>query len=152
MDRHKFDMLARGFGMRRNRRDGLKFLAAGLLGLRQVAGVSAQVTVELAACGDKCLRDDDCNAGLRCNGEGKCVAISDSRKSCRQNVDCDRDFEICRDGRCVNQVDCSRCDRDRDCGRNEICRNNRCERSECNDNNDCRRSEKCRRHRCIPRG
>lgn len=172
MDNKTFDALTRSFGTQRSRRDALKSLVAGLFGLGIARGASAQVGVERATCGQSCSDSADCNAGLRCSGR-ICVRIADSRDSCRRNIDCDRDFEICRNDRCENQSTCDRCgsttdcpsgqacrngrcgdcSRDSQCRNDEVCRNGRCERDRdrCNSDRDCRRRERCRRGRCVRR-
>lgn len=175
MDSKTFDALTRGFGARRNRRDALKSFAAGLIGLGAARGASAQVTVQRSTCGQRCDVDNDCNAGLRCSrpsgSDGICVAIADSRDTCSRNIDCSRNFELCRSRRCANQVNCSRCNetadcptgrvcrngncgectRDQQCPGREVCRNGRCERdrNECNNDRDCPRNKRCRRGRCV---
>jgi hypothetical protein len=175
MDSKSFDALTRGFGAQRNRREALKGLAAGLLGLGAARGAAAQVTIERANCGQSCDgSSSNCNAGLECTrtsgSGGICVRIADSRATCNRNLDCTRNFELCRSGRCVNQVNCSRCEsnencptgrvcrngncsectRDGQCNRNEVCRNGRCERdrAQCHRNRDCPRGKRCRNNRC----
>ncbi len=160
MDGKTFDALARGFGSQRSRRGALKGIAAGLLGLGTVRGAAAQdpgfdvqrVGGELARCGENCSRTDQCNAGLRCS-RGRCIARGDSRDNCRTSRDCERDFEICRNRECVNEVNCGpdSCTRDSQCRRSEICRNGRCENdtSRCRRDNDCRAGEECRDDRCV---
>ncbi|HEU5432154.1 MAG TPA: hypothetical protein VFU81_10850 [Thermomicrobiales bacterium] len=177
MDGNTFDGLTRALGMRRSRRDALKSIAAGLVGLGAAKGASAQITPALATCGQRCTASTDCNAGLRCSrpsgSAGLCVAIADSRTGCTRNLDCGRDFEVCRNRRCVNQSSCDRCNldadcptgkicrnttcrectRDRQCPRRRVCRNGRCERNrdECNRNRDCGRNQRCRNGRCVRR-
>lgn len=177
MDHETFDRLARGVGAIRNRRGALKGMVAGLFGLglgREAASTQAQA--RLATCGQQCLRTEDCNAGLRCARPGaqvgRCVAYKSSGASCQSNIDCDRDFEVCRSRRCVNQVTCNRCAqnadcpsgqicrngqcvdrcrRDSDCPSNQVCRDGRCvaDSNRCNDSGDCRRDERCRNGRCV---
>ena len=184
MDNKTFDALTRGFGTQRNRRDALKAFAAGLLGLGVARDAAAQVSAERANCGQPCRNisgencegNDCCNAGLRCSGTGNdaiCVREPDSASTCSRNVNCTRNFELCRNGRCRNQVVCDRCrvtedcpagqacrngncgdcNRDRDCRSNEVCRNGRCERgrNECQSNSDCPRRRRCRNGRCVRR-
>lgn len=178
MDGKTFDALTRGLGIQRNRRDALKSLAAGLIGLGGARSASAQVSIERSTCGQSCnTTRADCNSGLRCSSSsgtnGQCVAIIDSRDSCSGNIGCGRDYEVCRSGRCVNQSTCTRCNvnadcpsgencrngncggcqQDRDCPSGDVCRNGRCERDvdECTANSDCRRDERCRRGRCVRR-
>jgi hypothetical protein len=190
MDNRTFDALTRRFGAQRNRRDAVKAFAAGLVGLGLGRDAAAQVSVERANCGQPCdVNNSDCsgnnccNAGLRCSGTGSaaiCVRESDSATNCNRNIDCSRNFELCRNGRCRNQVTCDRCrvtedcpsgqacrngncgdcNRDRDCRSNERCRNGRCERSggggggggnDCNRNSDCPRKKRCRNGRCVNR-
>ena len=150
MDGRSFDTLARGIGVARTRRDALKGIAAGLFGLGAARGASAQVTGELARCGQKCRNSAQCNAGLRC-ASGRCARIPDSRDSCRRNTDCKLDYEVCQSQRCVNDVVCNnnnnRCDRDGDCPGSQVCRGGRCE-SGCRTSNDCRSDETCRNGRC----
>ena len=175
MDTKTFDALARGFAAQRSRRDAVKGLVAGLMGLGVARGAAAQVTAQRATCGQSCSGSEDCNAGLRCSRpndrNGICVAITDSRSSCSRNIDCDRNHEICRNRRCVNQLNCTRCnvaadcpsgdacrngncggcDRDGQCRSGEICRGGNCERAgdRCNSNRDCRKRERCRNKRCV---
>jgi hypothetical protein len=176
MDSKRFDALTRGIGATRNRRDAMTSLVAGLLGLGLAKGTSAQVSAERATCGQSCSSNSDCNAGLRCStsgGSSICVNIADSRTSCNRNSNCDLNYELCRNGRCVNQSTCSRCnvpadcpagegcrrgnctgcDRDSQCRSGEVCRNARCERAgkRCNSNRDCRKRERCRNNRCVSR-
>ena len=185
MDNKTFDALTRRFGAQRNRRDAVKAFAAGLVGLGLGRDVSAQVSAERANCGQPCRNvnnancsgNDCCNAGLICSGTGNdaiCVRESDSATTCNRNVDCTRNFELCRNGRCRNQVICDRCrvtedcptgqacrngncgdcNRDRDCRSNEVCRNGRCERGgrdDCRSNSDCPRRRRCRNGRCVRR-
>jgi Cys-rich repeat protein len=177
MDSKMFDALTRGFGAQRSRRAALKSLAAGLMGLGVAKSASAQVGIERATCGQSCSSSTDCNAGLRCsrpnNRDGICVAIADSRDTCNRNINCERDYELCRNDRCVNQSTCNRChvtadcptgevcrngncggcDRDGQCPSGEVCRNGRCERDRdsCRSDRDCRKRERCRRNRCVRR-
>jgi hypothetical protein len=172
MDSKTFDALTRGFGAQRSRRDAAKAFIAGLFGLGIARGASAQVGAERATCGQDCNNSSDCNAGLRCSG-GICVREADSRTSCNRNINCDRVFEVCRNGRCENQSTCDRCNsttdcpegracrngrcgdctRDSQCRNDEVCRNGRCERdrNRCNSNRDCGRKERCRNGRCKRR-
>ena len=177
MDSKTFDVLTREFGRQRSRRDALVRLAATLFGLGLARNASAQVSAELATCGQSCTGSEDCNAGLRCSRpsgfSGICVAIADSRVGCNRNINCNRAFEVCRNGRCVNQTGCNRCNvaedcptgeacrhgscgecnRDRDCRGNEVCRKGRCKRrrNKCNRNRDCPRRKRCRNGRCKRR-
>jgi len=177
MDSKTFDALTRGFGAQRSRRAALKNLAAGLMGLGLARSASAQVSVERATCGQSCSTSSDCNAGLRCSRAGErdaiCVNVADSRNSCNRNINCDREFELCRNGRCVNQSTCNRCnvtedcpagevcrngncggcDRDGQCRSGEVCRNGRCERdrNRCDSDRDCPRKKRCRNNRCVRR-
>ena len=185
MDNKTFDALTRGFGTQRNRRDALKAFAAGLLGLGIARDAAAQVSAERANCGQPCdvsgsgcSGNSCCNAGLRCSGSGNdaiCVRIPDRtpRVDCNRNIDCENNYELCRNRRCVNTVVCDRCrvatdcpsgqacrngncgecNRDRDCRSNEVCRNGRCERgrNECQSNSDCPRRRRCRNGRCVRR-
>ncbi|MCC7022104.1 MAG: hypothetical protein IT338_04715 [Thermomicrobiales bacterium] len=172
MDSNRFDALTRNFGLRRSRRDALKAFAGGLVGIGLARGASAQVSTEAATCGQTCTRDSDCNAGLRCGSNRICVAKTSSKTSCNRNINCSNNYEICnKNGRCVNQVKCNRCEtasdcanpkqgcrngrcgecnRDRDCRSNEVCKNGRCKRGKnrCNRNSDCPRNRKCRNGRC----
>jgi hypothetical protein len=184
MDTKTFDALTRQFGKQRTRRDALKAFAGGLVGLGLGREVSAQVSAERANCGQPCRNvsgtscdgDNCCNAGLRCSGTGNdaiCVRIANSDNTCDRNVECTREFELCRNRRCENTNTCSRCrvaedcrssqacrngncgdcNRDRDCRSNEVCRNGRCERgrNDCNSNSDCPRRKRCRNGRCVKR-
>jgi hypothetical protein len=177
VDSKTFDTLTRDFGSQRSRRAALQGLAAALFGLGFARSASAQVSAELATCGQSCSGSEDCNAGLRCSRpagfSGICVAIADSRVSCNRNINCQRNFELCRNGRCVNQSTCDRCNiaedcpsgqacrrgncgecnRDRDCRSNEVCRNGKCKRSRnrCDRNRDCPRNKRCRNGRCRKR-
>jgi hypothetical protein len=157
MDRKTFDAVTRGFGAQRSRRAALKSLAAGLFGLGAARTAAAPVGIERATCGQVCRDNVDCNAGLRCSrngGDGICVAILDSRDSCNQNIDCDRDFERCSNGRCVNVLDCSSCRVNADCPSGEACRDGNCDGgngNRCNGNRDCRNNERCRNGRCVRR-
>jgi hypothetical protein len=177
MDTKTFDALTRRFGAQRNRRAALKAFAGGLVGLGLGRDVAAQVSAERASCGQSCDgSNNNCNAGLRCSGTGNdsiCVRIEDSRTNCNRNIDCNNNYELCRNGRCSNQVACSRCrvvedcpsgqacrngncgecNRDRDCRSNEVCRNGRCERgrNQCQRNSDCPRGRRCRNGRCKRR-
>ncbi len=177
MDNNRFDALTRGFGVQRNRRDALKGLAAGLLGIGFARGASAQISAERATCGQPCTSSTDCNSGLQCSRpsdrDGICILIADSRTSCNRNSNCDREYELCRDGRCVNQGVCARCNvsadcptgqicnsgecggctRDGQCPNNEICRGGRCERDRngCRNDSDCRKQERCRNGQCKRR-
>ena len=179
MDTKTFDALTRRFGTQRNRRDALKAFAAGFLGLGIARDAAAQVTAERSNCGQPCNGSSgNCNAGLQCSGTSNdsiCVRIPDPspRETCNRNIDCTRNYELCRSGRCTNQVVCDRCrvtedcpsgqacrngncgdcNRDRDCRPNEVCRNGRCERgrNECQRNSDCPRRRRCRNGRCVRR-
>ncbi len=155
MDSKRFDALARGLGAQRSRRDAVKGIAAGLFGLgaagAAVRGSAAQVDADRATCDDPCAFDSDCNAGLRCRN-GRCTPIKDSERRCSGSIQCPRFFEICQNGRCVNQTTCeeNRCRRNAQCRRDEVCRNGRCEGGSgtCRRNSDCRRDEVCRNNRC----
>lgn len=178
MDSNRFDALARGIGAHRSRRDAVKSLVAGLVGLGVARGASAQITAERLTCGQSCSRDADCNSGLRCSAGSNnriCVAILDSETRCNHNRDCDLPYERCNNNRrrCVNVNNCSRCRdntdcptgeicrngncgecrRDRQCGRNEVCRNGRCKRNRnaCRNNKDCPKNKRCRNGRCKRR-
>ena len=156
MDSKKFDVLTRGFGTQRTRREAVKGFAAGLLGLGVVRGASAQVSVERATCGQSCTVSGDCNAGLRCVDTGssnQCIAIRDSNEPCNENSDCANDYEVCNSSLgCINQSDCNICVVSADCTGDEICRNGRCgAEDECDSDNDCRRRQRCRRGQCVRR-
>ncbi|MGH2618340.1 MAG: hypothetical protein ACRDJC_24180, partial [Thermomicrobiales bacterium] len=128
MDSNKFDALTRGFAAQRSRRDALKGLAAGLLGLGVAGEAAAQVGAERQNCGQPCDNSSDCNAGLECrnsDGDDVCVRIGDSRTSCNRNSDCTRNTELCRNGRCENTSTCTRCGDNDNCPSGQICRNGR---------------------------
>lgn len=176
MDSTTFDTLTRRFVERRTRREALTGLAAALAGFGGLRA-GAQVTAELATCGQSCSGTEDCNAGLRCSRppgfSGICVAIADSRANCNRNLNCSRNFEVCRNDRCVNESTCDRCNvaedcpageacrsgfcggctRDRDCRSNEVCRDGTCRRNRnrCDRNRDCPRNKRCRNGRCRKR-
>jgi Cys-rich repeat protein len=176
MDSKTFDALTRRFGAQRNRRDAVKAFAAGLVSLGFARDAAAQVSTERSNCGQPCEGStNNCNAGLICSGSGSdsiCVRKPDTRDTCNRNINCHDNFELCRNGRCINQSNCGRCRvyedcpsgevcrngncgecrRDRQCPARQICRNGRCKRSggrSCNNNSDCPRRKKCRRGRCV---
>ena len=153
MDSKRFDALTRGIGAQRNRRDAVKAFAAGFVGLGVVKGVSAQVSIEEATCGQSCVVSGDCNAGLECSrpsgDNGICVRIPDTGFDCDENADCDQNYEVCRNGECVNQVVCDRCNIDANCPGDEVCRNGRCGDEGCRSDGDCPRRRVCRNGRCI---
>jgi hypothetical protein len=172
MESNRFDALTRRFAVQRSRRSALQGLAGGLLGVGTAKRTVAQVSSERATCNQGCLDSSDCNAGLRCSND-HCIAILDTRQQCLVSRDCTRDFEICVTNRCVNQVNCRECNedsdcpsgsrckdlictetdscnRDQDCGADELCCRGRCRVSDqhCRENADCRRGERCRRRCC----
>jgi len=153
MDGKTFDVLARGFGSRRSRRDAVKGLAAGLFGLAGARTAAAQVGGELLGCGATCANDGQCNAGLRCSKRSnRCISRGDSFTRCNTGLDCPLNYEVCKDGRCVNQEVCiaAGCGRDADCAAGEVCRNGTCIRgNSCNNNDDCPRDRRCRGGRCV---
>ena len=176
MDSTTFDALTRRFGAQRNRRDAVKAFVAGLVSLGFAQGAAAQVSPERSNCGQPCEgNNNNCNAGLICSGSGSdsiCVRKPDTRNTCDRNINCSDNFELCRNGRCINQSNCGRCRvtedcpsgevcrngncgecrRDRQCPARQICRNGRCKRGggrSCDRNSDCPRRKKCRRGRCV---
>jgi Cys-rich repeat protein len=176
MDSKTFDALTRRFWAQRNRRDAVKALAAGLVSLGFARDAAAQVSAERSNCGQPCEgSNNNCNAGLICSGSGSdsiCVRKPDTRNTCDRNINCSDNFELCRNGRCINQSNCGRCRvtedcpsgevcrngncgecrRDRQCPARQVCRNGQCKRSggrSCNRNSDCSRRKKCRRGRCV---
>jgi Cys-rich repeat protein len=179
MDTKTFDALTRRFGKQRNRRDAVKAFAAGLAGLGIGRDAAAQVSAERSNCGQPCEgSSNNCNAGLVCSrtsgSGGICVRKPDSRNTCDRNINCSDNFELCRNGRCINQSNCAQCEvtadcpsgevcrngrcgectRDQQCPAREVCRNGRCERgrnNDCRNNSDCPRRRRCRNGRCVRR-
>ena len=129
MDSKTFDALTRGLGSQGTRRHALKGIAAGLFGLGAAKGAAAQdFTAQRNTCRQKCQGTRDCNSGFRCGpGSESCVALPSSRDRCDRNLECRSKDEVCKSGRCVNQVDCPECFENDDCpGRRGRCRNGRC--------------------------
>ncbi len=153
MDKNVFDTVVRGFAPRRSRRDALKGLAAAALGLGVVREASAQPGAQRATCGQRCNKDDDCNAGLRCGtGSNRCYRKPHSKTRCGSNIQCTNNWEICnKNDRCINglQRNCDECGRNGDCPSGQKCRNGACQAPQCSSNKDCNGKKKCRKGRCV---
>jgi hypothetical protein len=110
MDIEKFDALTRAVAGRREALKGVAAVAAGLVGMKAIAGVvSAEETVEAEGNrgpGKKCNRKRQCGHGLRCGDNGKCEYkgrnCGKENYTCRRNSDCCGNMD-CQGKRCAKK-------------------------------------------------
>ena len=84
----------------------------------------------------QCYYTSDCNTGYTCSSN-TCVKVA---PDCTYNSEC-ADGYGCKDEECVKLPEEDECDRDNDCGFNEICDDGFCidkEGDECDENSDCK--------------
>ena len=114
MDKNTFDALTRTLAGATNRRSAVKgaaAVAAGLVGLRAVAGsVAAEDAVVVEGNrgpGKTCNKKQQCGHGLKCDDKGKCEYkgrnCGKKNHTCRKNTDCCGNL-TCTSKRCVEKV------------------------------------------------
>lgn len=109
MDHRNFDRLAREAAATPSRRAMVRLLAAGVAGgalaRLGLGAAEAQVDVEAQGSrgvGERCNRTRQCQRGLKCCGR-RCRDVLTDRSRCGNcNRTCDRDTQVCRNGRCFD--------------------------------------------------
>jgi hypothetical protein len=124
MDPHRFDLIAKTWGVPGSRRGVLKALAGialgGLLGVRR----GAQAAAACSRVDGPCIDHGDCCLGSRCGNSGSCV--------------CRAGFTRCG-GRCL----CGSCTTGTTCAAGESCCNGRCVNPKTNPNHCGRCGNRC---------